>query len=313
MRSTSAPARPRRQRLWGLLVLLVVAVSALVLAQLLHPPVAGSASRGPVPDPPAVGDCLLDPTVIGQQHFEGTTLIHPWLRTGPCRGRRFGEVAALLTPPDLPRAPVSTGPSTHATGSPIVRDPYIEPCGVAMSVWVGLPTGDRVVGQWSSDQLTVALVLSGPSQLQRGSGQDWTACIAVAGGGPGASNTTAGYDSTAHSMINPGPPLPVFAVCMPAVGDEQVPCTTAHTAELLGSIVSPRGVTEQDRRGCRALAQQLTGMPDPTAGGRITVSVADSGGAIDGRHALYCWMVTVSPHQLTGPLLGLSDRPIPIT
>ncbi len=314
MRSTNAPARPRRQRRWGLLVLLVVAVSALVMAQVLHPPVPGSASRGAVPGPPAVGDCLLDPTVIGQQHFEGTTLIHPWLRTGRCRGHRFGEVAAVLTPHDLPRAPVSTGPTTRPNESTMVPDPYSEPCSVLARAWSGLPNGPVVLGPWTLDELYTGLVMSGPSQVQHAFGQDWVACITVVGRGAGGSSTTAGYDSTARNLINPGPPLPVFAYCtLAANSHEQVPCTTAHTAELFGITVSPRGITEQDRRSCQALTQRLTGMPDLTAGGRITATVIDSVGAFGGQHGLECWMVTVRPHQLTGPLLGLTNRPAPVT
>lgn len=145
MRSTSAP---RRQRLRGLLLVLVVAVAALVAAQLLHSPVAGSASRGPIPGPPAVGDCLLDPTSI-QQHFQVTDLTYPWLRTGPCQGRRFGEVVAVLTKPDLPQSSTST----YAEG-----DPSAELCRAAIAGWLGLPTpgGIPVFGRWVPDLLAVA-------------------------------------------------------------------------------------------------------------------------------------------------------------
>lgn len=301
----SAPAH-RRQRLRGLLLVVVVAVAALVVAQLLHPPITGSASRGPIPGPPTVGDCLLDPTSI-QQHFQVTELTYPWLRTGPCQGRRFGEVVTVLTKPDLPQSSASTS----AEG-----DPSAELCRAAIAGWLGLPTpgGIPVFGRWVPDLLAVAVVLSGPSQLQRGSGQDWLACIAAApGGGPGGS-ATAGYDSTAHHTFSPGPPLPVFAYCMPSVDNSAtVPCTNTHSAERFGSTLSAHSVTEADRRGCQALAQQLTGMPDPTAGGLLTAVAVDSGnGTVDHRF-LECLMVTVSPHHLIGPLLGLANRAVPIT
>lgn len=77
--------------------------------------------------------------------------------------------------------------------------------------------------------------------------------------------------------------------------------------------MSAHSVTEADRRGCQALAQQLTGMPDPTASGLLTAVAVDSGnGTVDHRF-LECLMVTVSPHHLIGPLLGLANRAVPIT
>lgn len=140
------------------------------------------------------------------------------------------------------------------------------------------------------------------------------ACIAAVGGGQRRSSDTAGYDATAHHSINPGPAPPAFAGCTAAVNsDIPVSCTAAHTAEQLGVMVSAGSVTEQDRRGCRALARRLTGIPDITASGRLAATTVDTGGAGDGQHSLECWMVAVSPHQLTGPLLGLSNRPVPIT
>ncbi len=172
--------RLRRSRWWGLLLVVMVAVAALAAAQLLHPPVAGSAARGTVPGPPAVGDCLLDPTVPGQARSTPPTLTHPWLRTGPCQGRRFGEVAAILTAGDLPipSAPSESGTGT-GTGTDDLRvsDRYSRPCWAAVTAWLGLPTpgGTPIKDRWEPDPLIAGVMLSGPSQIQRAAGQDWVA------------------------------------------------------------------------------------------------------------------------------------------
>lgn len=307
-----------RQRLRGLLVIGVVAVAALVLAQLLHPPVPGSASRGPIPRPPAVGDCLADPTISGQQQLPRTTPTYPWLRTGPCQGRRFGEVAAVLTEHDLPPTPTSSDPID--TARPLGGDPYNDLCWTAATVWLGLPTpnGFPVPDRWMPDLQAVDVALSGPNQVQRASGQNWVACIALGkrwtAATDAASYDAIGYDTTARNTFTTGPPLPVFAYCQPtAENSAPLSCSTPHAAERFGSTFSDRSSTEQHRRDCLALAQRLTGMPDPTAGGRLTSLVVDSADDGNGGHFLECVMVAVSPHQLTGPLLGLTDRPVPIT
>lgn len=321
----NAPVPLRRSRWWGLLLVVMVAVAALAAAQLLHPPVAGSAVRGTVPGPPAVGDCLLDPTALGQGGSTPPAAAHPWLRTGPCQGRRFGEVAAVLTAGDLPTpsAPSESG-SGSGSGDLTVSDRYSRPCWAAVTGWLGLPTpgGPPIKDRWEPDPLIAGVVLSGPSQIQRAAGQDWVACIAAgkdsAGAGPGIvddSSDAMGYDTTARDTFDPGPPLPIFASCYlraEHAGDyEVVVCATAHPVELLESMVSDRPVTDQDRRGCRAVARQLTGMPDPTAGGKLS-TIVDDAQAPGGPHFLSCLMVTVGAHQLTGPLLGLKDGPVPL-
>ncbi len=328
------PATPRtgkaiqmsaaRQRLVGLVVLVVVAVAALVTAQ-LHPPVTGDASRAPIPGPPAVGDCLLDPAVITAQSLIVAGSKPSWLRTGPCQGQRFGEVTAVLSDKDLPPSPASSS-STNGNNSNgvTVPDPYRDLCRIAVTAWIGLPTPDTpIVDRWLPDP-AVGVVLSGPNPIQRAAGQDWTACIiavnkwqtsipdAAVNGTSG--RATAGYDSTTRTMFNPGPPLPAFAYCVPNLDNpEPVPCTTAHTVELIGTETTDHPTTEADRRGCHTLTQQLTAMPDPTAAGKLTLTTIDDPAPTASQHFLTCLISTTGQHQLTGPLLGLKNKPIPIT
>jgi len=319
-----------RQRLVGLLVLVVVAVASLVVAQLLHPPITGNASRGSIPDPPAVGDCLLDPTVIGPQPqtSSATSSPFPWLRTGPCQGRRFGEVTAVVTPhlppaPSQPPGTASVVPSSGTTGgdnrAAPPMNPYYVSCVQAVGSWLGLPAFDGKPpsdGRWTPDQSMVDVLVSGPSQVQRASGQQWAACIAVVADAAPGGTPVVGFDSSTRGTFDPGPALPVLAYCAPADNtDQQLPCTTRHTAERFGfTLKAPNSaVTEQDRRGCGALIQRLTGMPDLTAGGRLTLTVVDSRSQIEDQHVWACLLVTVGPHHLTGPLLGLQNRPAPLT
>ena len=314
---------PPRSRWWGLLLVLVVAITALVIAQVAHPPLPGRATRGPVPGPPAVGDCLLDPDGLSQGQTAEPAATYPWLRTGPCAGRRFGEVAAVLTDYDLAPAPVPSKGGVGGDGGDVrVSDPYRRPCWAAVNAWLGLPApgGVAVVDRWAPDPLLADVVLSGPSRVQRAAGQDWVACIAAGKDWAGArsgisSHETAAYDTTARGTFDPGPPLPMFASCylhtQNSADWELVVCTTPHPVEVLESMVSDHPVTDQDRRGCQAVARQLTAMPDPTAGGKLR-TVVDDARAPDGQHFLACLMVTVGAARLTGPLLGLRDGPVPV-
>lgn len=309
-----------RRRLLGLMVIVIVTLLALAAAQLLHPPVAGSSSRGPIPGPPTVGDCLLDPTVIGQQQFMGLSPQHPWLHIGPCKQLRFGEVAAVLTDRDLPPHPTSSGAKgtndSSKGPSKLITDPYADLCEAAVVVWLGLPTpaGMPALGRWAPDVAVTGSILSGPSQVQHNFGQDWVACVAVVGGLQGGS-TTIGYQSSAFRTFNSGSPLSVFAFCASAEKDfEQVSCTKQHTAERFGSMLSTHLSTDADRRSCQSLVQRLTGMSDPTAGGKLVAIVVNSGyEPKKGQREQDCMMTTVAHHRLTGPLLGLSGQPIPIT
>lgn len=285
-----------------------------------------SASRGPIPGPPAVGDCLLDPTVIASQALIGPAPKHPWLRTGPCQGRRFGEVAAVLTKHDLPApTPSSSQPDTgpNSGNDTEVLDPYEPPCFDAVTVWVGPPSpaGPQIFDRWLTDSFTVGVVLSGPNQIQNAAGQDWVACIgaginwgtAIPDAAGAIGHDAIGYDATIHGMFSPGPPPSTFALCTPTTDNQEpVACTTAHRVERFGAMNTEHAVTEADRRGCQTLVRHLTGMPDPTAGGKLTITVDDYA-APTGYHFLHCLIVTVSPHQLTGPLLGLADRPAPVS
>jgi len=78
---------------------------------------------------------------IGQEHH-GTQLTHPWLRTSPCPGQRFGEVAAVLNEQDVPthrRAHLDQRGPTADNVSGSVFDLYNEACAAVVPTWLGLP------------------------------------------------------------------------------------------------------------------------------------------------------------------------------
>jgi len=91
-----------RQR--GLVVIGVAVVLVAVVAGLRPHLVTGSAQAVPVPGPPAVGDCVLDPlgppaefNVIAASG--GTVPVYPAQQIRPCTGTRYGEITAVIPVP----------------------------------------------------------------------------------------------------------------------------------------------------------------------------------------------------------------------
>ena len=158
---------------------------------------------------------------IGQEHH-GTQLTHPWLRTSPCPGQRFGEVAAVLNEQHVPthrRAhPRSAGPDGGQRQRLGVR-PVQRGLRRGRAHLAG-PAGTwRRSGAGPVDTDRGRALLCCPDRT-RCSARPALACIAVVG--QIGTSITAAYRSPAHHAVQSRIGPAVFASCVPsaAPGDE---------------------------------------------------------------------------------------------
>lgn len=93
-----------RQRV-GLVVIGAVLVLVAVVTGLRPHLVAGAGQAAPIPGPPVVGDCVLDPVfgppmgTIVTATSGGAVPVYPAQQIRPCGGARYGEIAALIAAP----------------------------------------------------------------------------------------------------------------------------------------------------------------------------------------------------------------------
>ncbi|MTD15228.1 hypothetical protein GIS00_14895 [Nakamurella sp. YIM 132087] len=302
-----------RRRSGGLLVL-VTLLLALVVARLAAPDVTGSPVAAPFPDPPVVGQCLL------QDARAGTVELPPEAY-GDCGTAHFGEVLRVYEDgAQVPR--VAFGASSR---------PDDEACDPALRGYVAIgqlsPGNDRGNYRTSGYEpwwplLPGDFALIGPDTLARNAGQHWMACVVLPrAGGPYAGTVAGVYD---------GGTMPAAYGTCPSdsvIGVRTVPCDGPHRFELFATT----GLTyhlddaEQLHRSCAAFVGTASGATVPTADGRLTVSVGvvvydKAGYRHPGRPEdvgespgqAYCGVAAEQGAELTGTLVGLGDAPLPV-
>lgn len=314
--------RLRRRRRAGLGLLAAVLLIAVAVPRLLPQRVVGSAMLAPIPGPPVIGDCVVPPTDgwNAGRPVRGD-LTYPPTVTRPCTSPWGGEVIAVI-----PAAQV-TRPSQAST-DPSDTDRNGDRCAAELNGYLGLAPARSPEAQTTWQPLTtLTTAVAGPTAVQRAFGQHWLSCVAYVAGVDGAGvsygrTLRAGYTSgrlpeaAARCLLTSDPQLPT-----------PVPCSTPHQAELFGSGWSATPVTALTPT-CRQLVQHLTGMPDPTAGGALTVETAqqrvqivtfgaDAGGTSNVGRATgemlipVCLVAVPAHHALAGPLVDLGTAPVP--
>ncbi len=295
-------------------MILVVAVLIAIAGSARTKNIGGKPVPGPVPDPPRVGDCLLEP---GAPNPFADSADFASLRTGPCDGARFGEVAAVLT--DGLRA-AARRPGT-GDGTPVAR------CAGASDDYLGVAagTGDP---DWHPEFWIGTQVIE-PTLRQQAAGQTWLACLVTAPPGPGPGT----YRVSLRGAVRDNSYPSEFATCVPSMPNDPgrrtyQRCDLPHRAEVLGSTVVPLSVvdTARVRDSCHTLAATLIGRSDPTAGGRLVLDIAIAHTAdmiwiADGDATLtdaqpaveaLCVAEPAGTGRLTGPLLGLGNTQLPL-
>lgn len=309
-------------RRWaGLLLLIVVGLAAVAVPHLAGRRLAGSAVAAVVPSPPAVGDCVtsLSPTpVIDQQSTDGAPITYPDATYGPCSGIVLGEVMSL---------DVSVHPPQSTTVAGYLR--VEAACGLDQVNYVGSigpfdPATILTPGiAWRASAF-VDSVPVGPGPLQRAAGQTWTACV-------GATSTRTPYRGRILNALSSGTLPPTYAVCWKSlrvstdqqVDDQLTSCAARHPIEILATteIIDPTTTTTQVLRSCLGLAGRAMRTSDPTRGGILRIAVYSMDGysvrpltsvaLLAG--SVGCIASVAPPLGLVGTLIGLGDKPAPVT
>lgn len=301
-------------------MILLVLIVAVTMSSTRSRQVAGQPQAVPVPGPPAVGTCLTQ-SVLGVNTVtsQANQPIFPSVALGGCAGLHYGEVVAVLD--HRLAAPAD---------APTVLDPYQKWCSPALTAWTG-PAADPFGPNWVLEHRArrqVAVVFTGPDQRQLASGQLWVACIAVPQVTDSHQGTSTPYEGFIRNGFSRLPAPPGLSSCSKQEHDTYatsgfVDCTSGHRVEILGyKFVTPTSAGDgsaasNDQDGsCARFATAVTGMADPTVGGRLTVraQVSEPADAQPGVMAnAWCVMSPTVPTQyLFGPLLGLSDAAVPL-
>ncbi len=301
------------RRAIGLLIIVLVVVSAVLAPGLLGRQVSGVATAVPVPASPRVGDCL---TTAADQSPPPTVEI-----IAPCAAGRFGEVVTVTADPG------AGAPAGRPDDAVVSDDRYRQSCSDQVLRYLGLTVGSDHQGFLPPYWLPLApldMSIHRPSARQLAAGQHWLACAFYVHDHTGRS---ASYRNSARDAYGLGIPPAALAYCL-STGDltsaQSVPCSQPHGAEAFGGTGTARpGLTARSLDdSCAALTSRLTRMPDPTAGGKLAVTAAavhsPSGtsqpglGAPDDSTGFAACMISAPPgRQLVGTLMALGDRPVP--
>lgn len=278
---------PAVRRLLGIGIVLVVAVGGPVIARWDGLRISGSAVVARTVVVPGVGDCvgaLIGPTppmlplVFG---ISAAVVDEPAVVFGTCKGTHVGEVVAF-------RRDTVVGEAVRA--------------GAAGRWCTDVAAGYREHLRWQV--ASAAAKVWSPAVVQRfvtvisAPGPDrWEICAVLA---PGLERYRGSY---LRSMTGAPAPAPFGSCRTGELPDRRVSCATPHGQQVLGTIL-PGATPTWD--SCRDLIGRLTGMSDPTGGGRLEVGLADLGGAAT------CRVRVVGPQRLAATLLGVGDAPLPL-
>lgn len=306
----------------GLLVIGLVVILVAVTTGLRAHVVAGVGRSAPVPGPPAVGDCVLDPLVPGSPleladvtaTSGGTVPRYPTQQIHSCTGTRYGEVVAVLPSP----SPVLV--KVDDAGGRYLDDSNADGCMTTASHYVGMTT-PPVLHFWQV-YLAFTTTLSRPSERQESAGQQWAACIVAP---QYFSPALEQYPGSIRDAAHTGSQRNRLGNCVASadVNGENGPddCGRPHARQFFafgstGAEVVDRTEIEST---CRQLVGQVTAIPDLTAGGALSLVVQiqdDNGTAIDTAEVpthsdMSCGVAAVGTRSLTSSLLAWGDRPLP--
>lgn len=306
-----------RQRWWGVAVVALVLLVAIIVPNVPARRAAGQPMVGTMPDPPSPGDCVVsmsDPWV----HFDNPSPLtedvfsYPTATLGPCAGPIVGEIVSVT---------VGARTATQISANDYLTQ--ISPCLIDTIAYTGsippvVQTSDRPGILWSP-RLNFEYTTIGPGIGQRASGQQWSACVIGAGHG-------ASFVGRLQNVLTDGRLPSSFGSCLTS-GDPndrlEAPCDRPHAAEVLGMTnLGPVWVSAADaRQACAVFAGRALRTADPTRGGEIAVQVTASGeGAAVVVRAdseplankyLECTAVAPSGTTFNRSLIGVGDAPLP--
>ncbi len=308
---------PRR---WSGSLLLIVAVLLVVTSSaVLDGGVRGSAAPVPLPAPPPVGSCL--------------TLTATSATEVPCTRPHDGEV--LLTWP-AGRLPDGVTDFSAVAAYPFGAGGQVKTagCSVAQQEWVH-PDDLPGAAFWNPTNPVVDSQLITAPPGDRTPREGWIACILVAPDRQPIAGSLRGVGADAAPPSRLGSCLQTASNAWGAV---TLTCDRPHRVEILASF-RIRSVFDESSRftgmpddatldaACRALAAAVTGSDDPTFGGRLRVRATSlfpasireinamdpAGNPVRTYIPLpQCAVDLVGDGLLTGTVVGLGDRPLPV-
>ena len=303
-----------------MVVVVAALIGVLAVPALRSHTQSGSATAAPVERTPAVGDCLIQrPVDALRVDVRGTDgLSAPEL--GSCRDSHYGEMVAVVADGSLfPRAVVDRLSAPDLGYCAQAAEAYL---GLYVRRSLGTPGQTDVgFGLWYPVERGWVL-LTGPSQRQQQVGQRWVGCAMY-------SDDAAYLGSARRSFVDSHLP-DAFAMCRNDIGETaNLNCAGAHQVELFGNTTLTGAQIDQAdlTSSCRSMVEKVTGMPDPTAGGRLIVAATlfhtDAGGIrrqgsamMSGGQATAsatCSIAVRGRQSLRGTLFGLGARPVPLS
>jgi hypothetical protein len=302
---------------------LLAAVLVMALApRLTERPLAGTPVAVVVAPTPAIGQCVVGPERLrtaaspGLPLDDGTLAAGTQLRIGACTADHVGEIVGVDTAEPAPQA-------VSIYGFPFSFQ--VSGCAQAAFRYLGIDPGtEGPVGSVGDGAVNWAVttraqvVVATPSAEQAAVGQRWVACVLstpeTASTGT-ARDAYAGRGTSSAFGVCGGRNLAVADGQMAGLAGTASDCTRTHQAEQFGvawfggALPGVASLTSS----CGALAASVTGIPDVTAGGRITVRpvVLAPRWAPKGWRQVACTVVVSGNSSLTGSLVGLGHRPLP--
>lgn len=299
------------RRALGAVLLLLTALVAFVVPQLLGNQIAGTGMAEPIQGPPTVGECVLDdPAANGGALGRLSDLDY-----GSCDKPHYGEVVQVF-------AQYSDFPGVQSSGP----DPDPANCIPASNSYLAvdqvLPRYDRgdyrsvSFGVWRPVSVGTVGVI-GPSIGQQLADQQWLACVTEGNSGDPFLGTVRGAFA--------GGNLPdSYTVCTDQLrGGHPVKCASPHATELFAATgVTATLPSEEDlARSCSDFVRYLTGRADLLVAGQLQMDTAvtdygDTGHPIAGQPEsaqAYCGVSAVGASKLTATLFGLRNRPLPLS
>lgn len=295
------------RRIGGLLLLVLVVLTAVALPNLGGRRTAGHPIAMIVPGPPAPGTCL------SNQVSGAPSPDQVGVATVSCDGPHRTEVVAVYPAPPAPiRVDVGHG-----------QVAVVDRCSWDLAGYLGgfdvLLASDpslQLFGPWLARPVVRPSRLE-PDRTQRVLGQDWTACVADAGVRVFSGTVRSSYGGGAGTRM----PAQLARCRASATDTGYLPCSTPHSTELMAT--TQYHYPAPDEAGlvatCRALVTRLTGFDDPTAGGALAVVVARDQVPVDGvgvfdesrTYEAGCAVSAVGGRKLVGSVIGLASAPLP--